>query len=198
MKTLPSSLLERLESAPYGAYAIDLDQNVVFWNSRAERILGHAARDVLGRKCYEVVQGIRHDGLTPFCSRDCPAVVAAKHGQIPPATYVLIQCASGQVKRMTMIPLIATDDEDRVVLVHMFHETPADDAGASVPTELPLTPRELEVLRLLAQGLRPAEIASRLVISVHTVRKHISNASEKLHSHGMMSTVLAAQRRRLL
>ena len=198
MKTLPSSLLERLESAPYGAYAIDLDQNVVFWNSRAERILGHAARDVLGRKCYEVVQGIRHDGLTPFCSRDCPAVVAAKHGQIPPATYVRMQCASGQVKRMTMIPLIATDDEDRVVLVHMFHETPADDAGASVPTELPLTPRELEVLRLLAQGLRPAEIASRLVISVHTVRKHISNASEKLHSHGMMSTVLAAQRRRLL
>ena len=198
MKTLPSSLLERLETAPYGAYAIDLDQNVVFWNSRAERILGHAAQDVLGRKCYEVVQGIRHDGLTPFCSRDRPAVVAARHGQIPPATYVRMQCASGQVKRMNMIPLIATDDEDRVVLAHMFHETPADDAGASVPTELPLTPRELEVLRLLSSGLRPAEIASRLVISVHTVRKHISNAGEKLHSHGMMSTVLAAQRRRLL
>ena len=192
------SLLDRLEHAPYGAYAVDLDENVVFWNSQAERILGHAAEDVLGRKCYEVVQGIRHDGMTPFCSRDCPAVVAAKHGQIPPATHVRMQCASGQVKRMTMIPLIATDHEDQVLLVHMFHETPTDDAGASVPTELPLTPRELEVLRLLSSGLRPAEIASQLVISVHTVRKHISNASEKLHSHGMMSAVLAAQRQRLL
>ena len=198
MNTLPSSLLDRLDNAPYGAYAIDLDQNVVSWNSQAERILGHAAQDVLGRKCYEVVQGIRHDGTTPFCGRDCPAVIAAKEGRIPPATYVRMQCASGEVKRMTMIPLVATDDDDQVVLVHMFHETPADEAGISAPTGLPLTPRELEVLRLLSSGKRPGEVASQLFISVHTVRKHISNASEKLHSHGMMSAVLAAQRRRLL
>ena len=198
MKTLPSNLLERLDGAPYGAYAIDLDQNLVFWNSKAENILGHAAREVLGRKCYEVVQGIRHDGMTPFCSRDCPAVIAAKEGRIPPATYVRMQCASGQVKRMTMIPLIATGDDDQVILVHMFHETPPDEAGIGVPSGLPLTSRELEVLRLLSSGLRPADIASQLFISVHTVRKHISNASEKLHSHGMMSAVLAAQRRRLL
>jgi len=198
MKTLPSSLLDRLEHAPYGAYAVDLDENVVFWNSQAERILGHAAEDVLGRKCHEVAQGIRHDGTTPFCSRDCPAVVAAKHGQIPPATYVRMRCASGQLKAMTMIPLIATDDDDRVVLVHMFHETPTDDPDASSPTGPPLTSRELEVLRLLASGLSPTEIASRLVISVHTVRKHVSNASEKLHSRGMMSAVLAAQRQHLI
>ena len=198
MKSVPASLFDRLESAPYGAYAIDMDQNIVFWNPQAEMILGHKAQDALGRKCYEVAQGVRHDGMTPFCSRDCPAVVAAKHGRIPPAAHVRMQCASGERKRMTMIPLIATDDADHVILVHMFHETPPDEPGSGAPTELPITPRELEVLRLLSSGLRPVDVAGKLRISVHTVRKHISNACEKLHSHGMMSAVLAAQRQHLI
>ena len=39
-------ILDRLRDAPYGAYAIDLDQTIVFWNAQAEDILGHeAARD---------------------------------------------------------------------------------------------------------------------------------------------------------
>ena len=198
MISVPASLLDRLESAPYGAYAIDLEQTIVFWNSQAERILGYTAQDVLGRKCYDVAQGIRNDGITPLCSQDCPAVAAARHGRIPPAAQVRIRCASGEWKRITVIPLIATDDADEVVLVHMFHETPPNDLGSDPPAELPLTSRELEILRLLSSGLRPADIAEQLFISVHTVRKHISNACEKLHSHGMMSAVMAAQRQHLL
>lgn len=42
-----------------------------------------------------------------------------------------------------------------------------------------LTPRELEVLQLLAGGLTGAEIARRLVISPETVRTHIRNAMDK-------------------
>ena len=160
MTSVPASLLDRLESAPYGAYAIDLDQNIVFWNSQAEKILGHNAQDVLGRKCYEVAKGVRHDGMAPFCSRDCPAVVAAKHGRIPPAAYVRVQSALGERKQMTVIPLITTDDADWAVLVHMFHETPPDEPRSGAPEELPLTSRELEVLRLLSSGLRPAQVAS--------------------------------------
>ena len=198
MATVPSGLLERLESAPYGAYAIDLEQTIIFWNAQAERILGYRSESVLGRKCYEVVQGIQADGLTPICRRDCPTVAAARRGQLPPATYVRAQCASGQVKRLTIIPLVATDDDDRPILVQMFHEIPADLPPASAISDHPLTARELEVLRMVASGLRPAEIAQQLVISIHTVRKHISNACEKLHSHGMMSAVLTAQRQNLL
>ena len=198
MTAVPDSLLERLENAPYGAYAIDLEQNIVFWNRRAEGILGYPAQDTIGRKCYEVVQGHLPDGVTPFCSRNCPAIVAAKHGRIPPASSVRTRCASGQIKRITMIPLIATDQEDQTILVHMFHETPSEEPDSGTLPELPLTSRELEVLRMLAGGLRPSDIAEQLVISVHTVRKHIGNASEKLHSHGMMSAVLAAQRQSLI
>ncbi len=49
------------------------------------------------------------------------------------------------------------------------------------PTTDPLTPRELEVLMLLGQGMSNAEIADRLTISERTVGTHISNILSKLH-----------------
>jgi len=49
------------------------------------------------------------------------------------------------------------------------------------PTTEPLTPRELEVLHLIAQGFENREIAEKLVISEATARTHVSNIMGKLH-----------------
>ena len=49
------------------------------------------------------------------------------------------------------------------------------------PTKEPLTERELQVLRLLAQGLTNQEIGEALVIGPGTVRTHVSNILAKLH-----------------
>jgi DNA-binding CsgD family transcriptional regulator len=43
-----------------------------------------------------------------------------------------------------------------------------------------LTPREREILRLIAQGLPDAQIARRLVVSPHTVHRHVANIRQKL------------------
>ena len=62
--------------------------------------------------------------------------------------------------------------------------SPAEPAGEGNPRAaeaLGISPRELEVLRLLAQGKSNREIADRLVITELTVRTHVSNILSKLH-----------------
>jgi DNA-binding NarL/FixJ family response regulator len=61
-----------------------------------------------------------------------------------------------------------------------------------------LTDREREVLNLLADGLTNAAIAERLVVSVHTVRNHISNLSTKLGAHSKLEALSIAVREGLL
>jgi DNA-binding NarL/FixJ family response regulator len=47
-----------------------------------------------------------------------------------------------------------------------------------------LTPRELDVLRLVAGGDANAEVARRLGVSVHTVERHLSNLYPKIGARG--------------
>jgi NarL family two-component system response regulator LiaR len=65
------------------------------------------------------------------------------------------------------------------------------------PTEEPLTERELETLRLIAQGLTNQEIAEQLTISERTVGKHVSNILDKLHLANRTQAALYALRRGL-
>lgn len=62
------------------------------------------------------------------------------------------------------------------------------------PVGDPLTERELEVLKLVAQGLDNKEIADRLVISGPTVRSHITNILTKLNLTSRTQAVLYALR----
>ncbi len=62
------------------------------------------------------------------------------------------------------------------------------------PTEDPLTEREMETLRLLAQGLSNQEISEMLTISERTVGKHVSNILEKLHLANRTQAALYALR----
>ncbi|MCA1831357.1 MAG: response regulator [Actinomycetota bacterium] len=57
-----------------------------------------------------------------------------------------------------------------------------------------LTPRELEVLKLLAEGLANTAIAERLVISLHTVRNHVQSIIMKLQAHSKLEAVTIAVR----
>ena len=62
------------------------------------------------------------------------------------------------------------------------------------PASDPLTQRELDVLKLLAQGLTNQEIADRLVISEWTVRTHVRNILGKLHLANRTQAALYALR----
>jgi predicted ATPase/DNA-binding CsgD family transcriptional regulator len=76
---------------------------------------------------------------------------------------------------------------------------PVSSAGAQLPPPdqagliEPLSPRELEVLRLLAQGLSNPQIAEALIVSVGTVKTHTHNIFTKLGAANRMQAVQRAQ-----
>lgn len=62
------------------------------------------------------------------------------------------------------------------------------------PTADPLTSRELDILRYVAQGMANQEIAEKLVVSERTVRTHVSNILAKLHLANRTQAALYALR----
>jgi DNA-binding NarL/FixJ family response regulator len=82
--------------------------------------------------------------------------------------------------------LVAIDDE--------IADSILPHARAAVDLIEPLTPRELEVLHLLASGLANKDIASRLGISDHTVKFHVNGILGKLGVESRTEAVVQAAR----
>ncbi len=61
----------------------------------------------------------------------------------------------------------------------------------------PLTPREREIVQLLAEGLSNKEVATRLAISIKTVETHRSTVMRKLDAHSVVDLVRYALRNNL-
>ena len=113
--------------------------------------------------------------LTTFAGEDkiFPAIKAGAAGyHLKDSSPEKLMEAIRQVHRgeSALHPVIA-----RKVLQELA--TPSEPSAALEP----LTPREMEILRNLAEGLENPEIAEKLVISEATVRTHVSNILGKLH-----------------
>ena len=72
---------------------------------------------------------------------------------------------------------------------------PTTIVSVSADGDVPLTPRELEVLTLLAEGLSNKAIARRLGISVHTAKFHVGALIDKFDAVGRTDAVTQAARR---
>lgn len=214
-----------LKTADFGAYAMSLDQRIVFWNEGAQRILGFSADEVIGRRCFEVVAGLAPGGITAACASGCPSIRALRAGDIPHAPVMQLLSASGARKEVLLTPLVVSVPGDPAPLVvHLFDDrfdseltgkaadsvrsglqtkgaqVVSDDPGAmpSTPQVRKLTARELEVLRLVALGRGTRQIAEELGISLHTVRNHVRHFRRKLNATTKLDAVLTAMRHGIL
>jgi DNA-binding NarL/FixJ family response regulator len=88
-------------------------------------------------------------------------------------------------------------------IVHsMFHRAAERSGGGSRRIDsgdaAPLTRRELEIVRLIAEHLSNKQIARRLSVSIYTVKNHVANIVEKLDVSGRYEAVDFARQRRWL
>jgi pimeloyl-ACP methyl ester carboxylesterase/DNA-binding CsgD family transcriptional regulator len=89
--------------------------------------------------------------------------------------------------------LLPDDPAWPVFLTQLCEFTGRSAAAAPAPVEQ-LSAREREVMRLVAEGLSNEEIAERLVLSVRTVERHLSNVYVKLRVSGKAARAAAAAR----
>jgi DNA-binding NarL/FixJ family response regulator len=71
-------------------------------------------------------------------------------------------------------------------------------AGETKPLEIKLTPRQGEVLQMIAEGHPNRKIASRLNISVKTVENHRANIMQKLNLHSTADLTQYAIRKKIV
>ncbi len=82
--------------------------------------------------------------------------------------------------------------------VHYLQNTSAAPATLTQCSSIHLSPRQIEVLRLLGEGLSNKRIARALGISDHTVKQHIQCVMEELGAVSRLQAVIYAYRRGIL
>ena len=168
-----------LEHVNVPSYVIDTAGIVRWLNLAARRIVG----DVRGRQFTSVV--------TPEQTRRARELFARKIIGGVEVTDAAVSVVAADGTRLAVevssVPLVEGEHVVGVFgqvteLVEEPHEHP----------DLPLTPRQQEILQLLERGRSTNQIASELHVSVETVRQHVRNLLRALGAHSRLEAVAIA------
>ena len=87
-----------------------------------------------------------------------------------------------------------TRPRETVIVREVIATPPPVEVNASSIERFGMTPRELEILRLIAEGLSNREIAERLFVSENTVKTHSANLFSKLNARRRTQAVQIAKK----
>ncbi|HXF64970.1 MAG TPA: LuxR C-terminal-related transcriptional regulator, partial [Caldilineaceae bacterium] len=129
--------------------------------------------------------------------------LAVALAQAAPEGFVRLFVEEGEPLRRLLACLLPqlADDGLRAYgnrLLEAFPPSPQPDPqpetqSAGAPAVEPLSPRELEVLRLVARGLSDRAVAEQLVVVTGTVKRHLSNIYDKLGVHSRTQALARAR-----
>jgi PAS domain S-box-containing protein len=164
------------------------------WNQAAEELTGVSAEQAVGRCCWEVLGGTEPEGAL-VCHRACPYMRLARERWHVSSHEMIVKTASGP--RRISLATIACEGDPRLYL-HLMR--PAAEPAPRPPQtrEVALTPRQLEVVGLLAEGFAAKAVAMRLGVAVPTVRNHIREILRALDAHSQLEALANARTAGLL
>jgi len=191
----PRVVLEREFRTGEALFAFDESLTIRAWNEGAEALTGMAAADALGRPCWEVLAGLDDTGGL-VCHRGCSSARLARTGWPVRCHEIAIKTQTG--RRRVSLSTIAVSGSGAPVLLHLMRDAPARMPEREHRDRTDLTPRQVQVLDLIAEGLRAKAIASQLGITLATVRNHVHAILVELGAHSQLEAVAEARRRGLL
>jgi len=132
--------------------------------------------------------------LSDHSLAQCNAVAALRLLRATRSTVPLIVVA-GALDERAAVETLKAGAEDFILKTNLGRLRPAINAALAVRRPLDrLSPRQVEVLRLLAQGHSTREIAKRLKLSVKTIETHRAEVMKRLGIHDVAGLVRYAVR----
>ena len=179
---------QALDGADAVKQAIKLKPDVVLMDIKMPNVDGIEAT----RQIVEALPGTKVLILTTF-ETDSQVIQALKAGA---SGYVLKDSSAAAI----VSSIVAVMSGERVMASAVANRVLEMLTGATTPKEFydGLTNREIEILKLLANGMANKQIAFRLKISEKTVRNHVSNTYEKLGIYDRSQAVLYAVKKGLV
>jgi PAS domain S-box-containing protein len=170
----------------------DVNGRFVHVNAAAERASGRSNAEWLGHHFTDPLPLGEREKVEAQFRR------AVEHG-VPTDFETVFVDASGHLRgvRAQHLPL-RSGDAVVGVLILAFDASPPPSEPTGRARQPRLTPRQREILDLLASGLSTSEIAKKLTISTETVRNHLRSLFRELHVHTRPEAIAAARRLGLL
>jgi PAS domain S-box-containing protein len=170
----------------------DVKGRFVHMNEAAERASGRTNAQLLGHHFTEPLPPEARESVAAQFRR------AVECGEPTDFETVFID-ASGHLRRVRAQHLPLRSGGAIVgVLILAFDPRRPPSGAIGLQPQPRLTPRQREVLGLIASGLSTAEIATQLTISPETVRNHIRSLFSELNVHTRLEATAAGQRLGLL
>jgi PAS domain S-box-containing protein len=191
-----------LEESPEPFFVVALDGTIIRWNFALAEFLGVPPGQAEGQTYWATIAG-RTSAGEPSCGVERTILGAAQNGTASPPIEMLLTRQAPRDPRTVLIhhfTLKGSDGQPQGVL-HVLDDVEERRRPERIGQrflalttgdghlESPLTPREVEVLRLLTQGLTAREVAQRLDLRHSTARNHMQRILDKLgarsHTHAL-------------
>lgn len=184
------------------AFAVDRSGSIVLWNEAAEQSFAVHSADAIGKKCWELLSG-EDDFGNRYCCEHCPVMEMGFRHEPVHSFNSNFKTANDKTEHFAVSCLTIYDEPGSELLLHICHPEDKPQLQTKPPASErshvgELSQREVEILALLADKVKTKDIATRLSISIRTVRTHIQHLMYKLHVHKRKEAVLVGKRLKLI
>jgi len=216
---LERELFSLLDGTADAAFTVDPQGMICSWNRAAEKLFGYTSAEVLDKPCADLFQGRGALG-TVVCSDECEVLECVAARREVPNYDLEVRARSGnRVWVNVSILVYQAERNGRRLIVHLVRDIAqqkksaeltqnvllaarqltahAEDPARPAPVSA-LTEQERRVLRLLAEGKNPKDVARQLEITPRTLRNHIHHVNQKLRTKNRLEAVMHAMRRGLI